>query len=262
MIFMSLSAWLIRQNLKTVTRRVIKPQPSFDGTDWWWNHRNGAASKNTLETLRAARPVELTARYGDVGDYLWVKEPYFWNKAAPFPSKGHAPNPTYLHNMALPSTLWHEYYKDYAEGGRYELHSPMFMPRWACHLDGLRIEDLSVSRVQEMDRAEAEREGVLETTGEFPPHLFPAGVEPHEWDNRTSVENFRFIWNRLHGQWGAVYAKVDGKRQVVRFECFPWAETDIPPVPRPAERNTLPCIAYPNPWVCRIEFSREGAAHG
>lgn len=264
-IFMSLSAWLIRQGLKDVTRRVMKPQPVGLPDGAYCDPYNGNFEHFTFWTsdnrmiLGAGGNIKNAAHwrcpYGVPGGYLWAREPYLWNKAAPFPKN--AGGPEDLRNVVIPSMLTEEYYRGYVESGQYERHSPMFMPRWACTLDGMPIVHTSVLRVQEMDRAEAEREGVVETTGEMPPHLFPEDVEPHEWDNRSSVENYRFIWNFMHGHWCAVYKRVGGMRQVVGFECYPWAEEDVPPIPRVAERNGLPCTAYPNPWVWRVEFGRQ-----
>jgi hypothetical protein len=77
-----------------------------------------------------------------------------------------------------------------------------FMPRWAARPLRLVVEDVQAQRLQEISRDDARAEGIPQTGAEASAlGLFDLSREPgHEWDNRTSEENFAFVWDRLHGK--------------------------------------------------------------
>lgn len=99
--------------------------------------------------------------------------------------------------------------------------SPRFMPRWASRLL-LEVTAVRVERLQACGTLDAMAEGMPQTGGEA--HALGlidlARTPGHEWDNRTSVENFARLWDTING-----------KRA-------PWAS---------------------NPWVWVIEFRRAEA---
>ncbi len=67
---------------------------------------------------------------------------------------------------------------------------------------------------------------------------------------------FRNLWNSINARWRKVYQRIDGKRELVGFECYPWAEEDAPPVSARARRLGLPCRIIANPWAWAIKFRR------
>jgi len=187
---------------KTQTRRVIKPQPTYDGKDWWWNHRNGAASKNTLETLLAAKPVELTDHYGDVGDCLWVREAgkldtdskrIFIYAATPGVCrvKDRAPDEDY-----------------HPAAHAYKPVSPIYMPRWASRLT-LEITEVRVERLQDITDADAIAEGCDDPTCEsisiapgFMREVFKGG-----WDYLNSKRGFE--WDSNPWVWVISFKRIE-----------------------------------------------------
>lgn len=80
----------------------------------------------------------------------------------------------------------------------------IFMPREACRLV-LEVEAVRVERLQAITVADAMAEGVPQTAGE----AYAAGLidldtaHGHEWDNRTSPENFARLWDSINGKRGA-----------------------------------------------------------
>lgn len=81
-----------------------------------------------------------------------------------------------------------------------------FMPRWASRID-LEITDVRVERLQAITLDDARAEGIPQTAGEaHAAGLYDMSKEPgHEWDNRTSVENYARLWDQINGagSWAA-----------------------------------------------------------
>ncbi len=124
---------------KTMTRRVIKPQPKIV---------HALYPDATIETEQLFKNTErLKCPYGQIGDSLWVRETwnYLPNEAIENPD---APNPKvwYLadfntrHNFAYP---W---------------KPSIFMPRWASRIT-LEITNIKVERLQEITEEDAKAEG-------------------------------------------------------------------------------------------------------
>jgi hypothetical protein len=77
------------------------------------------------------------------------------------------------------------------------------MPRWASRLT-LAVTEVRVERLNDISRDDAMAEGVVQTWGDFrgnPPAwaLRPGEDDPCFYDNRTSVENFRLLWESING---------------------------------------------------------------
>lgn len=128
---------------KTVTRRVIKPQPVLFGKDEnhpgeWWMPVGG------IHRDRWECP------YGEIGDRLWLREAWrvgssdrntIWYKDGCF--------------IALPDTAENLSGKFLGDKWRPSIH----MYRWASRID-LEITDVRIERLQDITEEDAKVEGV------------------------------------------------------------------------------------------------------
>ena len=71
------------------------------------------------------------------------------------------------------------------------------MPRWASRLV-LPVIRGAAERVQDISKEDARAEGIPDTWGEWRAGQ-PKGMEGHEWDNRTSEEQFEWLWDSING---------------------------------------------------------------
>lgn len=82
----------------------------------------------------------------------------------------------------------------------------MHMPRWASRIT-LAVTDVRVQRLQDIDRDDAKAEGIPEFWHDAVKIGLPRAAEDHGhvWDNHTSVENYRMLWEAINGpdSWAA-----------------------------------------------------------
>lgn len=202
----------ILDGTKTKTRRLPRFQPAG-------GVRQSALSPTGLEDGHGR---VLRCQHGAPGDHLWVRETwksstyscaedpqeddhkcsehckqtYVYYRATP--RVGYRPVPdkariTYLDESSpLEPRAWYE------SGWKPSIH----MPRWASRID-LEVTEVRVQRLQDITIEDAIAEGIPQTYG----HAVMGGfidperdkTEPHEWDNRTSVENFAVLWDAING---------------------------------------------------------------
>lgn len=158
--------------------------------------------------------------FGTVGDRLWCRETFridscrgsgtpearFWLRYAVKDAHGTDTRAVNAPGCRLsPSDSW---------------RSSTSMPRWASRLT-LEVTGVRVERVSAITEADARAEGIPQTAGEAEKlGLYDMFREPgHEWDNRTSVENFARLWASLHGPdawerggwcWAVEFRRVEG----------------------------------------------------
>lgn len=197
----------ILEGRKTVTRRVMKPQPDFLGS---------MVDPNTpFKTLDAGLHARITCPYGEPGDRLWVRETWHVGKPhdktapadilAPLLAEGRGitvlytaggwqsvgpagrEEPIYPDDQPLP---------DWAGKGRPSIH----MPRWACRIL-LEITAVRVERLQDISEEQALAEGVR---GEPCDHARQACADIGCWGD-TAKGAFGFLWESLNGEgsWAA-----------------------------------------------------------
>ncbi|MAG64631.1 MAG: hypothetical protein CMK74_01975 [Pseudomonadales bacterium] len=185
---------------KTVTRRVVKPQPA---NDWRFTGGYGRiTSKHPHKDkfgvfIRRGEHTDFTevdiipCPYGQPGDHLWVRETCFING----PSKG-----SEVIYKADPLPNW--------EGEETDIRwrPSIHMPRWASRIQ-LEITAVRVERLQEISEEQAQAEGI-ERDGKMPT-LWKRGPL-HGDQNLVHVTNFpklafRSIWEAINGpeSWGA-----------------------------------------------------------
>ena len=214
----------ILENRKTVSRRVVKPQPVFrdDVNDptgithngWWWTRRDGTGihSQPTAEDL--ARVLQRSPYFWPYreGMRFWVREGF---AIMPRSAYGHCPNQVDPANPAM-IAVWREGWERSQPG---PWKSPIFMPRWASRLT-LEVTGVRVERLQATTPRDCAAEGIMlqrwidEEAGKPLPQHDPG----EEADGEELLQKFRKLWDRLNAKRG-----------------FGW---DV------------------NPWVWKVEFRR------
>lgn len=183
---------------KTQTRRVI-PQPEMTAHGWHipWQVGGGVVTVDHSTGAQIAAELLDGVRI-QPGDRLWVREawraPINFDRVPP---------------RDIPSTAVVVYEAGgdgLALSGR--LRASIHMPRWASRLT-LIVNDVRVQRLQEISRDDAMAEGIVQTWGDFmgdPPEWAVASINRHGdasgshiYDNRTSAENYRELWNHING---------------------------------------------------------------
>ena len=121
---------------KTMTRRIVKPQPIGGdkickrGMGYGWIIGQLRDSENAWR--------DLSCPYGQPGDRLWVRETWRIPNGAP---RG-----------------WVDYRADDAREG-FRWRPSIYMPRWASRIT-LEITDIRVERLQDISEEDAQAEGV------------------------------------------------------------------------------------------------------
>jgi hypothetical protein len=204
---------------KTQTRRVIKPQPPA-GTFWDGNSNLFCYPDSTIGIMR-------NCPYGAPGDLLWVRETWASVKEL----DNIKPKELLGSNNTLP--LWyradnHPRFEDegiyFADCGKWR--PSIFMPRWASRIT-LRVTDVRVERVQDIDKKSAIAEGIQWR------EAFPEGYTVgHDYDIRAydAVISFKKLWDRINGKRGYGW-DVNPWVWVVEFEL-------VSPHPAPRNENT------------------------
>lgn len=128
------------------------------------------------------------------GDRIFVKET--WAPPASYDGRP---------LTAIPTTARRWYRADHDLGApdgskRGKWRSSMFMPKVFSRI-WLTVRDVEVQRLHDLTPAEARAEGIPQLAGEATAlGLFdPATTPGHEWDNRTSVENYARLWDAING---------------------------------------------------------------
>lgn len=192
----------IRMELKTQTRRLIKPQPhpscAEDGCGWHWHSRGRDNEFFWNSTAEAMAQMIATGRtpYGFVGDRLYVKE-----VVREFDMSGDKPIVS-----CEPWEFGYEYKADGPEidlpGWRYsKWKSPRFMPREAARVL-LEITNIRVEQLNSISEEDAKAEGVLgklTLTNEGEKFLYFG----HPCiGSETARDAFIYLWDEIHNPRG------------------------------------------------------------
>lgn len=186
----------IREGRKTVTRRVIKPQPEVRMVDvvgpmlTFKNKRGGHwLYPNAREQVIADCP------YGQVGDRLWVRETFMDLRGTGIE---HRPTPDsplqrYVYGAdVVPGSFADDTRKDYGLKWRPSIH----MPRAACRLL-LEITAVRVERLQAITAEQAEAEGV---DAAMCRKYLETAPSRHEC-KAAAVHGFAGLWADTGGDW-------------------------------------------------------------
>ncbi|HGM7497112.1 hypothetical protein AAA583_23080 [Pseudomonas aeruginosa] len=165
----------ILEGRKTVTRRVVSPQPDFLGS---------MVDPNTpFKTLDAGLHARITCPYGEPGDRLWVREAW----AADAQVDAIAPS-----DLSQGEPIWYPADLSVRQTGcsmisKGRVRPSIHMPRWACRIL-LEITAVRVERLQDISDPGALAEGVSHS-------------EMHSGDSLVDV--FARLWESTGGDWAA-----------------------------------------------------------
>lgn len=182
---------------KTQTRRMMKPQPAGISSA---TRFMSASWEIVPESSRCS--VDFKAPAYRPGDHLWVREAWrTWtsvDKFSPANLRGGAPDCLGL----SPASIWYEATPNVdvgagpleSEVGR--LRAGMHMPRWASRLT-LTVTDVRVQRLQEINGADAEAEGVFRHVAEYSLDKVFRGERA-----ATAIAYYRELWDKLNADRG------------------------------------------------------------
>ncbi|MFG8133140.1 hypothetical protein ACEOP2_22250 [Pseudomonas aeruginosa] len=191
----------ILEGRKTVTRRVMKPQPDFLGS---------MVDPNTpFKTLDAGLHARITCPYGEPGDRLWVRETWTDVNMCGAPALAYRADEDIRDLMEEPGFLDDRgafNYDDprvkpypfacwYAELDQARWRPSIHMPRWASRIL-LEITAVRVERLQDISEEQALAEGVR---GEPCDHARQACADIGCWGD-TAKGAFGFLWESLNGE--------------------------------------------------------------
>ena len=161
---------------KTQTRRIIKPQPTWDGRWFSWNgHRPntkyGACAGTGLDTKKLMCD---SSPYGKRGDYLWVRETFQTLEAKII--YGASPPKPYV-------------YKDI------RWKPSIHMPRRASRLT-LKITNVRVERLQDISEDDAQAEGIP------PAEIGKCRYVPTSGERTRAAVRFHDLWDSINASRG------------------------------------------------------------
>ena len=179
-IFSSEMVRAILETRKTMTRRLVKPQPDNDGR---------VDTKNGMAYVRGERGdqcVRVPCPYGIPGDLLWIKETWASCSCGAIDCKGVV-------------------FKDHLGAWNVEKwKSPRFMPKKYSRIT-LEIINVRVEKLQEITEEDAKREGIEvmqrpESVGGGIRYSAPAcGDRPPYWEY-SAVTAFIYLWDSIYGK--------------------------------------------------------------
>jgi hypothetical protein len=130
----------VLEGRKTVTRRLVKPQPDFVA--------GGLAARSTSDDMRLGRLGQvLRCPHGEVGDRLYVRETWRPHGDAP------------LSECTGPEDIMFHAGVDEFEAGIFKWRPNIHMPKWAARI-WLEVTAVRVERLQDITEDQARAEGV------------------------------------------------------------------------------------------------------
>lgn len=192
----------ILEGRKTMTRRVVKPQPAC-GCHYEINGARNAALHlaDIGGDFRYVPPTprstdhRLLCPFGGIGDRLWVRER--WG-VAESSFKPYACTINYFADNASKTVPGHTGIQYVGKNLSFVWRPSIHMPRWASRIT-LEITGVRVERLQDINREDARAEGIPEYLHEL---TGTASTESAAdlFRNRTTVENFTHLWDSLNAK--------------------------------------------------------------
>lgn len=181
---------------KNQTRRVVKPQPTFDMPDfrgsWAWNYK---AAK-----YRSGLPYTSECPYGKVGDRLWVREKTSAMKSGGLWGDWSDSADARVEYLADSSADYFHLSGDQKKNFKnWENRPSIHMPQWASRIT-LEITNILVERLQDISEDDTKAEGAIFNDGMGVNH---SGYR-HDIDDDavwpTAKQSFRQLWDRINGK--------------------------------------------------------------
>ena len=182
-IMSSTSVRAILDGNKTQTRRVVKPQPIYNGEyndQWKWKTGHWCEEREMSGWLYLGAPIK-------DGDRLWVRETWI---------QVEAPEGTPIQKAVYRADFRDtggSYWDSIAEDPKdVTWKSPIFMPKWATRI-WLEVTGVRVERVQDLTKQDALAEGMQ---GCFPridfETLWDSLNKKHPWESNPWVLVYEF----------------------------------------------------------------------
>lgn len=241
----------IQDGRKTMTRRIVKPQPPQDigkiyGPKYYAPNAIGRNGE-----LYPGNPIygvyDESGEWGtkcphQPGDRLWVRET--WAIADLFlkPEVNHK-------NLLEGELVWFYcgefdfdikgnvvYKADYPNAEIYKgaWRPSIHMPKAAARI-WLEVADVKVKKLQDITEEDAKAEGVL----------------PHGDNAKPHTKAFYSLWQKLYAAPKAVLQTINGKTEIISYVSYPWED-----VHETREYKGKPWHVIGNPWVWVVEFRR------
>lgn len=180
------SAPMIRALLdgrKTMTRRIVKPQPVQNSAGLWVINYGPSVGFSQIAADDVNEDFVLRRKMPCVaGDRLWVREKWAAHDAITIKRKT-------LGEMHY----WADYPSPLEGDGRWR--PSIHMPRWASRLT-LTVTDLRVERLQDISEHDAVAEGLTLVTA---PNGHITYQVPELLLGQTASRAYRLLWETLHG---------------------------------------------------------------
>ena len=172
---------------KTQTRRVVKPQPVYDGRfagGWKLKGKKGHEAATCSSLIAEVCP------YGQPGDRLWVREAwrtYRGNDATP------------PRDLTTAHRIWYEA-DDRCNAAAGKLRPSMFMPRWASRIT-LEVTGVRVERLQDISEADSVAEGIERQEDGLGWKRGPISSDHPNTATRTAFPRLAYqsLWEQING---------------------------------------------------------------
>ena len=191
---------------KTMTRRLVKPQPSKDDYTLWT--QNGGDKKDNgkhrwgkvLNNLLEADKEMFSCPYGQIGDILWVRETWADLRGMGFSIDDF---PRLVAYKADSKDEGLEIAKEYG----IKWKPSIFMPRSASRIS-LRITNIRVERLNDITEEDAIREGVEKNIepgqeSKWEPDYGYKDYTAKDLDGFpcfTAIDSFKSLWGSINGE--------------------------------------------------------------
>lgn len=173
----------ILDGTKTQTRRVVKPQPTYDGKfAGGWK----VVGKHGHEAATCGPLVSGLCPYGHPDDRLWVRETWAYHVQAMGSATDRDGPWVYAAdgNFALQSRL--------CDRWRPSIHMPRVVSRITLEVTGVRVE-----RLQDISEADAAAEGIERSYDQWRDYLTDQAVNYPS--SATPIDSYRTLWEQING---------------------------------------------------------------
>ena len=245
---------------KTMTRRVIKPQP--DGRHRRVDFEYGFLKESSR--INGCWEVERRSKcpYGQPGDLLWVRETWYYENHMHDLTAGEPdlPGGLYSHRFIFRASI-PDYPVDVGVG-EHGWKPSIFMPKIAARL-WLEVVSVRVERLQDITEDDAIAEGLACLTKDngitykygIPdsdglPGNDDCGWHWHNWDT-DPIKAFHTLWDSINAKPKAVLQTVDDHTEIISYVSYPWED-----IQETREYRGKPWVVCGNPWLWVVEFRR------